>query len=239
MVADGRRYRIAWFDPPFRPPLAETTQALGICFTPEQQIVLVTWNNSQWSLPGGTVEPGETLETDARTRTARGSLRRRTRRHLHRLPASPRTRPRHGGGLLPDALLGTRPIEAVHTRARDDRTAARRSQALPLDALLGRRSHRSPDPRARSCDRTSAGSERLARRSRDPSASLGDANGQRLRSVRWSAASAPAGTSTRRRAISFASAVISGRRPLPERLVDRAERGVARERPHCRSPRDR
>jgi 8-oxo-dGTP pyrophosphatase MutT (NUDIX family) len=62
MVADGRRYRIAWFDPPFQPPLTETTQALGICFTPEQQIVLVTWNNSQWSLPGGTVEPGETLE---------------------------------------------------------------------------------------------------------------------------------------------------------------------------------
>jgi hypothetical protein len=31
----GRRYRIAWFDPPFRPPLARTTQALGICFTGE------------------------------------------------------------------------------------------------------------------------------------------------------------------------------------------------------------
>jgi hypothetical protein len=27
----GDRYRIAWFDPPFRPPLIETTQALGIC----------------------------------------------------------------------------------------------------------------------------------------------------------------------------------------------------------------
>jgi len=63
MVEDGRRrYRVAWFDPPFRPTLAETTQALGICVTPEQQIVLVTWNGTQWSLPGGTVEPGETLE---------------------------------------------------------------------------------------------------------------------------------------------------------------------------------
>lgn len=60
--ADGARYRVAWFDPPFRPPLAETTQALGICFTAERQIVLVTWNDEQWSLPGGTVEPGETLE---------------------------------------------------------------------------------------------------------------------------------------------------------------------------------
>src|SRR6266508_3714703 len=63
MVEDGRRrYRVAWFDPPFRPTLAETTQALGICVTPEQQIVLVTWNGTQWSLPGGTVEPVEKLD---------------------------------------------------------------------------------------------------------------------------------------------------------------------------------
>jgi 8-oxo-dGTP pyrophosphatase MutT (NUDIX family) len=62
VVADGARYRVSWFDPPFRPPLAETTQALGICFTPDSQIVLVTWNDSHWTLPGGTIEPGETLE---------------------------------------------------------------------------------------------------------------------------------------------------------------------------------
>jgi hypothetical protein len=62
IVADGRRYRVVWFDPPFRPALAEATQALGICFTPGQQIVLVTWKGTQWSLPGGTIEPGETLE---------------------------------------------------------------------------------------------------------------------------------------------------------------------------------
>lgn len=62
VVADGARYRVSWFDPPFRPPLVETTQALGICFTPESQIVLVTWNDSHWTLPGGTIEPGETLE---------------------------------------------------------------------------------------------------------------------------------------------------------------------------------
>lgn len=60
--ADGRRYRVAWFDPPHRPSLTETTQALGICFTAARRIVLVTWNGTQWSLPGGTVEPGETLE---------------------------------------------------------------------------------------------------------------------------------------------------------------------------------
>jgi 8-oxo-dGTP pyrophosphatase MutT (NUDIX family) len=44
------------------PPLAETTQALGICFTPDSRIVLVTWNGKDWTLPGGTIEPGETLE---------------------------------------------------------------------------------------------------------------------------------------------------------------------------------
>ena len=32
-MADRRRYRVSWFDPPFRPPLDETTRALGIYFT--------------------------------------------------------------------------------------------------------------------------------------------------------------------------------------------------------------
>jgi 8-oxo-dGTP pyrophosphatase MutT (NUDIX family) len=62
IVADGARYRLAWFDPPFRPPRAATTQALGICFTPDSRILLVTWNGVDWTLPGGTIEPGETLE---------------------------------------------------------------------------------------------------------------------------------------------------------------------------------
>ena len=57
----GRRYRIAWFDPPFRPPLDETTQALSICFTGDHRIVLVTWNGADWSLPGGSPD-GEELE---------------------------------------------------------------------------------------------------------------------------------------------------------------------------------
>jgi ADP-ribose pyrophosphatase YjhB (NUDIX family) len=62
IVADGGRYRVAWFDPPFLPPLEHTTQALGICFTAARQIVLVTLNGRDWSLPGGTIEAGETLE---------------------------------------------------------------------------------------------------------------------------------------------------------------------------------
>src|SRR5262249_50678951 len=62
MVLDGHCYRVAWFDRPWRPPRQETTQALGICFTLDRQIVLVTLNGTEWSLPGGTIEPGETLE---------------------------------------------------------------------------------------------------------------------------------------------------------------------------------
>jgi len=58
----GRRYRIAWFDPPFRPPLEATTQALGVCFTGDRRIVLVTWDDEHWSLPGGSLEAGETVE---------------------------------------------------------------------------------------------------------------------------------------------------------------------------------
>jgi ADP-ribose pyrophosphatase YjhB (NUDIX family) len=61
-AGEGDRYRIAWFDPPFRPPLEESTQALGICFTGDRRIVLVTWNGADWSLPGGSLERGETLE---------------------------------------------------------------------------------------------------------------------------------------------------------------------------------
>jgi ADP-ribose pyrophosphatase YjhB (NUDIX family) len=62
MIADGRRYQVAWFDPPFRPSPPDARQALGICFTLAGTIVLVTWNGAEWSLPGGTVERSETLE---------------------------------------------------------------------------------------------------------------------------------------------------------------------------------
>jgi ADP-ribose pyrophosphatase YjhB (NUDIX family) len=62
ITIDGRRYHISWFDPPFRPPLEHTTQAVAACFTADGKIVLVTLNDKDWTLPGGTVERGETLE---------------------------------------------------------------------------------------------------------------------------------------------------------------------------------
>lgn len=57
--------RPAWFTlmaPGWMPPLAQVTQALGLCFTAEGLAVMVTWDEQRWTFPGGTVEPGETIE---------------------------------------------------------------------------------------------------------------------------------------------------------------------------------
>jgi ADP-ribose pyrophosphatase YjhB (NUDIX family) len=57
--------RPAWFTlmaPGWLPPAEQVTQALGICFTTGGLVVMVTWDDQQWTFPGGTVEPGETVE---------------------------------------------------------------------------------------------------------------------------------------------------------------------------------
>ena len=59
---DGRTTTVTWLTPPFRPSRRLTTQALGLCFTPDGQIVLVTSDGMNWTLPGGALAPGETLE---------------------------------------------------------------------------------------------------------------------------------------------------------------------------------
>jgi ADP-ribose pyrophosphatase YjhB (NUDIX family) len=62
----GRRVKVSWFDPPFRPEPPDANQAYGICFTEDGLIVLVCSDDDSgkqyWNLPGGGVEPGETLE---------------------------------------------------------------------------------------------------------------------------------------------------------------------------------
>lgn len=52
---------VTWLAPPFRPEPQLTTQVLGLCFAPDGQILLVTGDNENWTLPGGHPEPGETL----------------------------------------------------------------------------------------------------------------------------------------------------------------------------------
>src|SRR6266542_5529635 len=121
VVADGARYRVGWFDPPFLPPPAETTQALGICFTPESQIVLVTWNATDWTLPGGTTESGETLEqTLTREVWEEACARVRACAYIgcQRVEHLDDDRPAY----YPDPVLGQGRAGAVRAHARDDRT---------------------------------------------------------------------------------------------------------------------
>jgi ADP-ribose pyrophosphatase YjhB (NUDIX family) len=59
---EGRTVTATWQPPPFRPSRRLTTQALGLCFTDDGQIVLVTNDGANWTLPGGHPESGETLE---------------------------------------------------------------------------------------------------------------------------------------------------------------------------------
>jgi hypothetical protein len=44
------------------PPTQLVTQALGLCFTADGLVVMVTMDGRQWTFPGGTVEDGESVE---------------------------------------------------------------------------------------------------------------------------------------------------------------------------------
>jgi 8-oxo-dGTP diphosphatase len=48
--------------PGWMPPPELVTQALGLCFTTDGQVLMVTWDRQRWTFPGGTVEAGETVE---------------------------------------------------------------------------------------------------------------------------------------------------------------------------------
>jgi 8-oxo-dGTP pyrophosphatase MutT (NUDIX family) len=58
----GRQMTVRWIPAPFRPPGDAVLQAYGVCFSPEGRIVLVSRDGSQWNLPGGHPEAGETME---------------------------------------------------------------------------------------------------------------------------------------------------------------------------------
>jgi 8-oxo-dGTP pyrophosphatase MutT (NUDIX family) len=58
----ARPARFTLMAPGWMPPPDQVTQALGICFTADRQVVMVSWNDVDWTFPGGTVESGETIE---------------------------------------------------------------------------------------------------------------------------------------------------------------------------------
>jgi 8-oxo-dGTP pyrophosphatase MutT (NUDIX family) len=58
----ARPARFTLMAPGWLPPADQVTQALGICLTADGLVVMVTWDDRQWTFPGGTVEPGETIE---------------------------------------------------------------------------------------------------------------------------------------------------------------------------------
>lgn len=59
---EERPITVTWQPAPFRPSRRLTTQVLGLCFTPGGRIVLVSGNETDWTLPGGSPEEQETLE---------------------------------------------------------------------------------------------------------------------------------------------------------------------------------
>lgn len=61
-TCEGRVLSVAWQDSSFCPPRELTTQASGLCFTPDGRIVVVSLDGENWQLPGGHPEPGESIE---------------------------------------------------------------------------------------------------------------------------------------------------------------------------------
>ena len=59
---EGQRMIVTWHDASFAPPRNLVTQASGICFTDDNQVVLVTLDGKSWRLPGGHPEADETIE---------------------------------------------------------------------------------------------------------------------------------------------------------------------------------
>lgn len=53
--------RFTLMAPGWMPPAELVTQALGLCFTADGLVVMVTWDGRQWTFPGGTVEDGESI----------------------------------------------------------------------------------------------------------------------------------------------------------------------------------
>jgi ADP-ribose pyrophosphatase YjhB (NUDIX family) len=62
---DGGGWSATWLDPPFCPPTEFVDQVYGICFDSGGRVLLVAVDmgdgSTYWNLPGGGLEPGESL----------------------------------------------------------------------------------------------------------------------------------------------------------------------------------
>jgi ADP-ribose pyrophosphatase YjhB (NUDIX family) len=61
-IEEARPGRFTLMAAGWMPPRQLVTQALGLCFTANGLVVLVTMDDRNWTLPGGTVEDGESVE---------------------------------------------------------------------------------------------------------------------------------------------------------------------------------
>ena len=61
-IEEGRPGRFTLMAAGWMPPTQLVTQALGLCFTADGLVVMVTMDGREWTFPGGTVEDGESVE---------------------------------------------------------------------------------------------------------------------------------------------------------------------------------
>ncbi len=59
---EGRRFEVTWECGKNLPPRAQTTQVSAVCFTPDDQIVMISSDGKTWNIPGGHPENDESLD---------------------------------------------------------------------------------------------------------------------------------------------------------------------------------
>ena len=58
----GRRFEATWVTNGELPPRSQISQVSAVCYTPEDQIMMISSDGLAWNIPGGQPEEGETLE---------------------------------------------------------------------------------------------------------------------------------------------------------------------------------
>lgn len=59
---DGRSYEVTWQDVGNLPPRNQVTQVSAICYSSDNQIVMISGDGCHWGIPGGHPESEESLE---------------------------------------------------------------------------------------------------------------------------------------------------------------------------------